>query len=411
VTGHHALARRYGTPLYVYDLDQVAAARESLFAALPESFELFYAVKANPHPEVARALREGPGPACRAEISSGGELTVALEAGYDPAECLYTGPGKTDAELAEAMARGVRTFSVESPTDLRRIGAVATACRIVADCLLRINSLSSGGSTGLRMMGKPSQFGIDAETLPALIAQLTAVPGARVVGAHYFTMSNATDAASLLGEFEQTIESAARLSDLGLPLEFLDIGGGFAAPYAVPGQRAGYDKLRAGIEDLLDRHLPSWRSGAPRLACESGRYLVAESGSLLCGVVNIKSSRGKDFVILDGGINALGGLSGLGRLLPVAVQLDDPGSAHRASLVGPLCTPGDMLGRDVLVPELAIGDIVTIPNVGAYGVSASLINFLGRDAPTEVVLRGGQIVSASRLEYRRNHQPAKAPGR
>jgi diaminopimelate decarboxylase len=410
MSDYRELAERYGTPLYVYDLDRVRAARRSLFAALPVSFELFYAMKANPHPEVARVLRDGPGPSCRAEISSAGELSAGLEAGFVAGECLYTGPGKTDAELAEAIGRGIRVFSVESLTDMQHVGAVASRHGAVAECLIRVNSLSAGASTGIRMMGKPSQFGIDAETLPALMPELTSVPGTRAAGAHFYTMSNAANEASLLSEFEQAVRSAVRLADLGLPLEFLDIGGGFAAPYAVPGERAAYPTLRAGLERVLDQHLPGWRVGTPRLACESGRYLVAGCGALLCRVVNIKTSRDNTFVVLDGGINVMGGLSGIGRLLPVAVRLDDAESTQIANLVGPLCTPGDMLGRDVRVPKLTIGDVITVPNVGAYGVTASLVNFLGRPAPTEVLISGGAVVSVSRLESRRAYRPVEVAG-
>ncbi|MFC0527341.1 type III PLP-dependent enzyme [Phytohabitans kaempferiae] len=409
MNAHHELAGRYGTPLYVYDLDRVAEARRSLFAALPAGFEVFYAVKANPHPEVARALREGEGPSCRAEISSVGELAVAIEAGYAAGECLYTGPGKTDGELDIAIGAGVRLFSVESLTDMRRIGATADRHGAVAQCLLRINSQWVGAPTGIRMMGRPSQFGIDAETLPALMPHLTAVRGARVVGAHFFTMSNAADESSLLAEYEEVIELAAMLTDeIGLPLELLDIGGGFASPYAAPGERATYDKLRIYLEPILDLYLPRWRSGHPRLACESGRYLVGGSGSLTCGVVNIKESRGNRYVILDAGINVIGGLSGLGRLMPMAVELEGL-AGHEvtdvANLVGPLCTPGDLLGRGVTVPPLEIGDLITVPNVGAYGVSASLVSFLGRPAPAEVTVRGGDVVSVSRLAYQRGFEP------
>ncbi|NJP66741.1 type III PLP-dependent enzyme [Streptomyces spiramenti] len=396
------LAERFGTPLYVYDLDRVAAARRALFDALPEEFDLFYALKANPHPDVARALREGPGRACRAEISSTGELRAALTAGYRADECLYTGPGKTAAELHEAIGLGVRMFSVESAGDLRHIGAAATAHDTVARCLLRVNSPSASATTGARMTGTPSQFGIDAETLPELMPELSSVPGTRLVGAHFFPLSNASDEAALTAEFEHTLALAAELRDtVGLPLEFLDIGGGFSVPYGVPGERAVYDKLRTSLEAALDLHLPEWRAGSPRLACESGRYLVGDSGQLLCGVVNTKVSRGRTFVILDGGINVFGGMSGLGRLLPVSVELDGGTADERGSLVGPLCTPGDLLGREIPLPSLAEGDLVTVPNAGAYGPSASLLSFLGRPSPREVALRDDEVVSVSRLEHGR----------
>jgi diaminopimelate decarboxylase len=404
VSRHAELADRFGTPLYVYDLDDIEAARGELFDALPDGLELFYALKANPHPELVRALRDGAGRTCRAEISSTGELAAALAAGFRGADCLYTGPGKTPAELAEAIAHGVRLFSTDSVTDVRRVGAAAAAHGTVADCLLRVNSATASATTSIRMTGTPSQFGFDSETLGDVLPELRDTPGVRVTGLHFFPLSNAKDEASLIGEFQHTIELAAGLAqELDLSLRLLDIGGGFAAPYGVPGHRAAYPKLRAELETALDTHLPAWRSGRPRIACESGRFLVGGSGTLVARVSNIKTSRGRTFVILDAGINIFGGMSGLGRLLPVAVQLDSTGT-QKAALVGPLCTPGDVLGREIPLPPLAPGDLVTIPNTGAYGLTASLLMFLGRPAPTEVVVRGEHVVSASRIEHHRSYR-------
>ncbi|CAL9567592.1 L-glutamyl-[BtrI acyl-carrier protein] decarboxylase [Streptomyces sp. enrichment culture] len=410
MTRYTELAARYGTPLYVYDLDRVAAARQDLLDALPEPFSLFSAVKANPHPEVLRVLATGDGRVCRAEISSVGELAAALEAGFDPAGMLYTGPGKTDGELRDALGAGVRLFSVESLTDLEHVGAAAVAQGVEADCLLRINSASASATTSIRMTGRPSQFGIDAETLGEVLPRLRTVAGTRLAGAHFFPLSNASDEDSLVGEFRNTLAVAARLeSEHGLPLRFVDIGGGFAAPYAVPGERPVYEKLRERLEDALDETFPRWRRGGVHFACESGRYLVGDSGVLLTRVVNIKESRGRTFVILDAGINTFGGMSGLGRLLPVAVRPEGPGQAAQiadgtglsAALVGPLCTPGDVLGRQVSLPALRVGDVLTIPNAGAYGPTASLLMFLGRPAPAEVLVRGGEVVSATRIEHGR----------
>ncbi|MFF9118777.1 type III PLP-dependent enzyme [Streptomyces massasporeus] len=409
MTRYEELAEQYGTPLYVYDLDCITEARRDLRAVLPDEVEVYYALKANPHPQVAGALREGNGPECRAEISSVGELAAALAAGYRAADCLYTGPGKTDAELDEAIGKGVGTFSVESYTDLQHIGAAALRHETVARCLLRINSATASATTSIRMTGTPSQFGIDSETLADAAPDLLAVPGARVVGMHFFPLSNARDEDSLIGEFQHAIETAARLAaDHGIPLEFLDIGGGFAHPYGVPGDRPVYRQLRAALTAALDAHLPGWREGAPQIAVETGRYQVGGSGALLSRVVNTKVSRGRKFVVLDAGINTFGGLSGLGRLLPVAVEPETTGSADAlelddvASLAGPLCTPGDLLGRDIPLPRLEPGDLVTVPNAGAYGVTASLLMFLGRPAPVEVVLQDGRVVSASRLEHHRS---------
>ncbi|MGW2642986.1 type III PLP-dependent enzyme [Streptomyces sp. NPDC001348] len=394
-----ALVAEYGSPLYVYDLDRVARARADLRAALPDGVALYYSLKANPHPGLVRALSQGPG-GCRAEVCSTGELASALEAGHPAESVLYSGPGKTAGELAVALAEGVRTFSVESAGDLGRLGEQAVRHRVTAKVLLRVNSAAAAATTSIRMTGTPSQFGIDAETLPQLLPALLDVPGTEVVGAHFFPLSNSKDEESLIAEFTATIEQAAKLEDeLGLPLRMLDIGGGFAAPYSVAGRRPVYPNLRASLEKALDTRLPRWRGGGLEIACESGRHLVGDSGRLLTSVTNVKESRGRTFAILDAGINTLGGMAGLGRLLPLSV---DP-SCHRTgepvpvSLAGPLCTPGDLLSRSVRMPRPQPGDVLAVPNVGAYGPTASLLLFLGRPAPVELLLSGGEVVSASRL--------------
>ncbi|MET9714276.1 type III PLP-dependent enzyme [Streptomyces rochei] len=408
-TSHDALVERYGTPLYVYDLDEVAAARAELLDALPDGAVLYYALKANPHPDVARTLRGDDG-RCRAEISSTGELHAALDAGFDPAHCLYTGPGKTTTEIGHALDLGVRTFSTDSVGDVRRVGRAAAARRVTAACVLRVNAVNTdtgGATTGIRMTGRPSQFGFDAESLPDALPELRRVEGVRLTGLHFFPLSNAKDEENLVAEFRHTVAAAVRLADdLDLPLELLDLGGGFAAPYGTPGTRDSYPALRGELEAMLDAALPRWRTGSPVIAFESGRYLTACAGTLLLGVTNVKTGRGRTHVILDGGINVFGGMSGLGRLLPTHVEpaattapADAPTAPAR--LVGPLCTPGDVLSRDLPVPDLRDDDVVTVPNTGAYGPTASLLAFLGRPAPAEVALRGPDIVSATRIDYRR----------
>lgn len=395
---HEDLAARYGTPLYVYDLDDVDAARAQLAASLPEGVDLYFALKANPHPDVVRALH-----GCGAEISSTGELAAALEAGKVGADCLYTGPGKTTAELDEAIARGVRLFSTDSVTDVRRLDAVAAARGVRVEALLRINADSATATTSIRMTGTPSQFGFDSETLAASLASLRGLAATDLAGMHFFPLSNTSDQDNLVAEFRNTLSVAAALSrEHGLELRHLDIGGGFSVPYGVPGVRTDYPKLRGELTAALDLYFPRWRSGTPRIAFESGRYLVGGSGTLLATVTNVKVSRGRTFVVTDAGINVFGGMSGLGRLLPVAVEPAGDGRPTRpAALVGPLCTPGDMLGRQVELPDLAPGDLVTIPNAGAYGPTASLLMFLGRPAPTEVTIRGGEVVSATQLVHTR----------
>ncbi|GAA2684054.1 MULTISPECIES: type III PLP-dependent enzyme [Actinosynnema] len=409
MTGHREIADRFGTPTFVYDLDRVVAARDDLLAALPEQVVLYYAAKANPHPELLRELRSGER-GVRAEISSTGELDAVLRAGFPGDEVLYTGPGKTAGELATAIAHGVRLFSVESIGDLRRVGAVALEAGVTADCLLRVNNATGAAATSIRMTGVPSQFGFDSETLADLGPALREAPGVDIAGLHFFPLSNTQDEDSLIAEFQHTITSAARLQDvLGVRFRFVDIGGGFAAPYAVQGHRPVYEHLGKAMSEALDEHFPGWRDGSPRIACESGRYLVADSGTLLTSIVNVKHSRGQRYLVLDAGINTFGGMSGLGRIMPISVEpheaVADGAGAH---LAGPLCTPGDLLGRGVRLPDLEPGELLTVPNAGSYGPTASLLMFLGRPAPTEVVVRGADVISASHIEHSRAYEHGEA---
>lgn len=412
-----ALAARYGTPLYLYELDAVDAAAEDLRRALPAPSTLYYSLKANPHPILARALR---GRGTNAEISSSGELASALTAGYAGADCLYTGPGKSAGEIAIALAAGVRLFSVESARDYHRVAEVAAAHDTTAECLVRVNTLRARGSTGLRMTGQASQFGVDSELLVAGAEQFEPRAGARVIGLHFFSQSNVNNPDDLAAEARANIEHAAWLRDeAGIELRMVDLGGGFAAPYARTGRRPDYSDVRAGIEECLDSRLGGWRTGRIRIAFESGRYLVADCGRLVASVADVKRSRDRRFAVLDSGINHLGGLAGLGRLLPIAATVVRAGDPRPApvpdsdgplTVVGPLCTPADLLARESTIGPLVAGDLVEVPNVGAYGLTASLIGFLSRPAAAEVVLRGGDPVDASRLELHRTALTAPHTG-
>ncbi|HEX4706091.1 MAG TPA: type III PLP-dependent enzyme [Pseudonocardiaceae bacterium] len=388
------LVARFGSPLYVYQLDRIADAHADLCSALPQPSTLYYSVKANPHPDLVRALgRAG----CPVEISSAGEVRAATAAGAGAAlgDSLYTGPAKTEHEIAVALRGGVRLFSAESMTDLLRISRAAQQVGVRARCLVRVNA-PAVGATRLRMTGTASQFGIDIAQLLADPPWRHDIPGVDIVGAHFFALSNVRDEASLLASFGAGIATAATLAERGLRLEVLDLGGGFAAPYAEPGDRPRYD-LRPALTAELDARLPGWRAGRPRIAFESGRYLVGDCGSLVCAAMEWKDG----FLLLDSGINHLGGIGGLGRVLrPTATPLS-AGTA-RATVVGPLCTPADVLGRDVPVDPVGTGEPVVFPNVGAYGLTASLVGFLSRPAPAEIVLRGTEIVSATRLALVRN---------
>jgi diaminopimelate decarboxylase len=393
------LVRRFGSPAYAYELARVREAHSALVAALPQPADLFYSLKANPHPAVASELARLR---CHAEVSSIGELRTALQAGFAPSSCLYTGPGKTAAELAQALRLGCRRFSVDSPWDLAKVSTASAAARARSDVLLRINPDSSVPGMGLTMCGTPSQFGADAAWVLRQPDAFRGNASVDVVGFHFYMGTNLSAPDAVCRAIGVALDTARELMGRGFAAKILDLGGGFGHPFAVPSRRPDFSALRAPVESILDRLFPGWRLRSPAVMFESGRYLVASAGRLFATVQDVKISKGRTFIVLDAGINHLGGMAGLRRLPNVGVQLkphvtDETTDMADADLVGPLCTPLDALARGTTLPKLRVGDVVEIPNVGAYGLTASLMAFLSHAAPEEIVLDVGKIVEASRL--------------
>ncbi|MEU7575499.1 acyl-CoA dehydrogenase family protein [Micromonospora sp. NPDC049240] len=392
---------KIGTSCYVYDLDDVLAAAQELRSAVPAASRLYYSLKANPHPVVAGVLADA---GFRAEVSSIGEFDQACRAGFTAAEALYTGPGKTERDLRDAISRGVRVFSCESVDEIRCLDRQEVPGGDSLQVLLRINGMESHSAGSLRMANTASQFGLTPDRLEGALAQARNV---RVVGMHLYTISNAHDVQALIDEHLFNLGAAHRLAgEFGISLEVLDLGGGFASPYARPGERPDYRALRPAVE----AEVAGLGLADTTLAFESGRFLVGGSGSLLTEVVDVKQSHAKTFVVLASGINHLGGMSGLRRLPPASAVFENlmpsQGEPETVTLVGPLCTPTDVLSARVWMPRPRIGDVLRVPNVGAYGLTASLVGFLGHEAPAEVTTRAGEVVTVSRLRLTREEERA-----
>lgn len=401
-----SLLERYGSPLYVYDLAAVRAAHAALRSALPAESLLYYSLKANPHPALVGELgRLG----CRAEVSSGGELASALAGGAPAGLCLYTGPAKTAREIEAALRQGVTHFSVDSPLDLGRVSGAAAAAGVPATALLRVNPDQAVPGLGLTMCGGPSQFGADADWIRSAAHAFAGSASARIAGFHIYTGTNIGDLDTLLRTFEIAIGLTVDLAAwLDIMPEIIDLGGGFGHPFAARGSAPDFSALRPELEQRLDAAWPGWRAGRPQVAFESGRYLVGAAGTLVCTVQDVKQSQGYPFVVLDSGIHHLGGMSGLRRVPRIAAELlplDEPRDAPalaNARVVGPLCTPLDQWALGVDLPPLRPGDALAIPNVGAYGLTGSLLAFLSRDAPVEVVVDGDEVREASQLVVARH---------
>jgi diaminopimelate decarboxylase len=398
-----ALSQGIETPMYVYDLDEVNGAYERLHASLPAPSTIYYSVKANPHPRIVERLGSlGAG----LEVSSPGELALCPP-GLDPSRVLYTGPARHDDDVRAALRAGVRWFSVESPTSLDQVDRVAREAGLTASCLLRINPPSPARGQSLRMTGVASQFGADHSWVLRQPQLFRPKDAADVGGFHIYMGSNVLDEQALLGQFTLALRCAAEAADaLGVTPRLLDLGGGFGAPYGSDAPSPVFPGLREELSARLDTYAPGWREQRTRVIFESGRFLTSTCGSLLARVLEIKESRGQAVVILESGINHLGGMSGLRRLLPLSFCLVPATSQARgastgrasAMVVGPLCTPLDLLTKTADLDGIEPGDVVRVPNVGAYGLSASLVAFLGHPLPREVVVERGKVIDVSRLE-------------
>jgi diaminopimelate decarboxylase len=401
------------TPAYVYDLAELRRCFALLRAAVPTPSTVYYSVKANPHPDLLATLRDL---GAHAEVCSVGEVDAALDAGFGPEQLLYTGPGKRTADLRHALRLGVAEFSVDSRHAVEQLADLAAAEARKVRCLLRINDDRPAAGQGLVMTGVTSQFGVDVGAVLADPGGFAGTAHVEVAGLHLYMGSNIESEDALVAQFHQAADTARRLADaLGARFRVVNLGGGFGAPFGRTGALPTYPGLADRLGVKLDETLPGWRDGAPAITFESGRYLAATCGALFTRVLDVKESHGQRVVVLESGVNHLGGMSGLRRLPQIAPDLavsgaPDTAAGAPAMVAGPLCTPLDLWARRAELPPVRPGDVVRVANVGAYGLHASLVTFLGHPLPTEVVVDGGPIHSVSRLTVDRRPLSASHGG-
>jgi diaminopimelate decarboxylase len=373
------------TPFYVYDFGLIELRIAHLRAVLPPGLDLHYAMKANPLPGLVQRIAplvDG------LDVASLRELQLALGTGIAPGDISFAGPGKKDHELAAALAARV-TINVESIGELARLEGLQTSAHQPARVALRVNPDFHVRGSGMGMGGGSQQFGIDAECIPDVAA---AVRRSRLVGLHVFAGSQNLKLEALTQAVTRTFALAASLfARLGVEPEYLNLGGGLGIPYFAGDQPLDL----AGYAAHLTREALAWHERFPacRLILELGRYLVGEAGMFVTRVIDKKVSRGKTFLVVDGGLHHHLAASGnFGQVIPrnypisVVPKHEACQRLETVTVVGPLCTPLDTLGRDVELPACEVGDLVVVHQSGAYGPSASPTNFLSHPAPVELVM-------------------------
>lgn len=394
------LVATYGTPLFVYDAAALDRQLADLRSAYPERFEIYYSVKANPCPAVVRHfVARGLG----LEIASGGEFYQAVRAGCPPDRILFAGPGKTERELAYVLERGIGEIHVESAREAGRVAEIGKRLGIRTRVALRVNPGAEAQGGAMRMGGKPAPFGVDEEVLDEVLDRILAEPSLDVQGIHLYAGTQILDDRILVTQYRRGIEIARRVADrMGRPIRTLDFGGGLGIPYFANEAPLPLAPLAEGLAALVGELRTDAHFEGARFIIEPGRYLAGEAGIYVTRVNDIKVSRGKTFLVVDGGMNHHLAASGnLGQVIkrnfPAAVlnRLDDAPSL-KADVVGPLCTPLDVIARDLVLPEVQVGDLFGIFQSGAYGLSASPLGFLSQPTPAEIVVRDGAAILARR---------------
>lgn len=374
------------SPCYLYDRQALSARVAQFRQQMPSSLRLHYAIKANPMPALVNHMAQ-----CvdGLDVASHQELLIALGSGVSAAHISFAGPAKGVHELRAAVAAGI-TINVESPLELERLYQCYDELGIRPRVAFRVNPDFELKSSGMKMAGGPKQFGIDAEQMPAILAGLD-LNRVSFQGFHIFSGSQNLNAESLMACHEQTFALAARLAnEVAAPVQHVNIGGGLGIPYFPGEQTLALDDIAQNLQRLLDQR-PEVLANT-EFVMELGRWLVGEAGYYVCQVTDKKQSRGQTYLMTNGGLHHhLANSGNFGQVLrknyPVVLaHCLDGDEQEVVEIVGPLCTPLDIVGAKLTLPAANVGDYIVVLQSGAYGASASPQKFLGHPEVAELLI-------------------------
>jgi diaminopimelate decarboxylase len=382
------LADRFGTPMYLYDGAVFRDTYNRVRELLDPRVRIHYSAKANPNVSVCAVFRElGAG----FEVSSLTELETARRAGVAPADIIFVGPGKSMDELRACCELGIHAIVCESLDELVALDELAPPER--TQVLIRVNPAFSGQGTRLSMGGKPRQFGVDHEALLDAGPVLRKLRHVRLSGIHGYLGTRILEASGVVHNTQGILAAATELSSaLDFPLRTVDIGGGFGVPYFDNEKDLDLEETIRGVNTAVAEFLE--HSPDTGIVTELGRYLAGWGGMYVVGVRYVKESRGEWFAITDGGTHHHMAAVGIGsfvkRNFPIRSLTGSGAADRRYNVVGPLCTPNDVIAKQVPLPEVRPGDLIAVERSGAYGPTASPVLFLSHGYPAEVLVLDGE---------------------
>lgn len=380
------ILKTYQSPMYLYDAGVIQKQYTKLKSSLPEQFEIFYSMKANPLLGICQYMKSL---GSRIEVASEGELHIALAAGFPVKDIIFTSPGKTYDELAYAIDKEIYSINVESFAELEIIQEIAQRKSVKVNVSIRINPDCDVSGAGMKMSGVPTQFGIDYKELMKNINILLQAPNVNFIGIHVYMGTQVLDANNIISSMSDVFRMALDIqAKAGTELKFIDLGGGFGVPYFKCDQELDLYALKSGVNKIWGEYRDKFRNA--RVAVESGRFLVAESGQFLTKVLYCKTSKDRSFVVCDGGSNFHANSAFLGRHVrnnfPMSILGKENEPVFETTIVGPLCTPTDVIGQRVMLPETEPGDYLVVEKSGAYGLTNSPVMFLSHPQPTEILV-------------------------
>jgi len=382
--------KAFGTPSYVYDGEQLVRNYQTLKNALPDCVDVFYALKVNPNTSLVKLLRSQ---GARTECCSIAEMEIALRAGSTPEDIIYLGPCKKDYELRRAIDLDIFAIVVESESELQRISNIAEELDKIVPVAIRINPDFSAPGSPWKMGGRPTQFGIDEKQAIHNFGMYLSTPNVHIRGIHVYNGTNILDAQSVYENTKYILELFEIISKkYQANFTMVDVGGGMGVPY-FPNQTnldiQEFENLMTPLFNTFHQRFPD-----TRIIMESGRFIIGTAGYFTVQVNNIKTNHESTFVVTDGGTNCHSAAAGIGRVVkrnfPMEnISAPDTSPLKKYQVSGPLCSPDDIIGRNIDLKEVKEGDILAIHSSGAYGRTSSPGLFHSHGAPIEVLHYNG----------------------